>query len=94
LYGGKREKFIDVDNQEITDEERSADAFASEQLIPAERLKTFLENTEISVSTIKEFADEIDIHPGIVVGRLQHDKILQYNNLIGLKEKFIIKEES
>jgi len=93
LYGGKREKFIDIDNQEITDEEKLADKFAREQLIPTEKLNAFLEGNEISINSIKKFADEIGIHPGIVVGRLQYEQILDYKSFNGLKEKYFIKKE-
>ncbi|MCQ2372914.1 MAG: HigA family addiction module antitoxin [Phascolarctobacterium sp.] len=53
--------------------EYDADAFASNCLIPPKEYKEFLKNQNITRSSIKEFAQRIGIHPGIVVGRLQHD---------------------
>lgn len=39
---------------------------------------------------ILAFAKEIGIHPGIVAGRLQHDKIIPPNRCSKLKEKYVI----
>ena len=40
---------------------------------------------------IKNFADEINRHPGIVAGRLIHDKIIKENEEVNsLRKKFKI----
>jgi HTH-type transcriptional regulator/antitoxin HigA len=55
-------------------------------LIPSElagRLASL--NTKAGV---EGFAKEIGIHPGIVVGRLQHDGFIQPSWMNDLKEKF------
>ncbi len=56
--------------------EKEADLEAANMLIPQSRLGDLL-NLQ-SAQEIKHFAHEINIHPGIVVGRLQHEKRLEY----------------
>jgi HTH-type transcriptional regulator/antitoxin HigA len=59
---------------EKQDEERVADEFASEYLIDSVELTDFLGrvNPQYSDVQIKGFADRMNVHAGIVVGRLQH----------------------
>lgn len=77
-------------NNKIPDEkdEKEADLFAEEQLIPKEYLNTFISNNNFKEKSIIEFAKQIDIDPSIVVGRLQKEKILKYNLLNNLKKKY------
>lgn len=66
--------------------ENDADKFASSYLIPTDKYRRFVENSVIDRETIVEFAISVDIHPGIIVGRLQHDKLIGpsiYNDLKG-----------
>jgi hypothetical protein len=58
--------------------EKEADNFAANMLIPSlsyERWK--LGVTFFGTEIIRQFAQEIGIHPGIVVGRLQFDQLLK-----------------
>jgi len=41
---------------------------------------------------VKEFANELGIHPGIVVGRLQHDELIKPSWMNDLKVSFCIKD--
>ena len=43
-----------------------------------------------SKASIKAFAKKINIHPGIVVGRLHHDGILPFTHCHDLKDTFIL----
>lgn len=54
--------------------EAEADKLASEWLLPKQALEVFVRRTRpyFSRSTILNFASEAGVHPGIVVGRLQH----------------------
>jgi|CXWL01.1.fsa_nt_gi plasmid maintenance system antidote protein VapI len=85
LSDGKKEKFLDANHEKGESEER-ADHFASNILIPLRhagelpRLK--------SAQAVKQFAESIGIAPGIVVGRLQHDKFIGFNELNSLKVCF------
>ena len=60
--------------------EKEADRFAANILIPpAELAKLPLHNPdELTNELIQDFAESIEIHPGIVIGRLQHDDVLKY----------------
>jgi hypothetical protein len=68
-------------------EEIAADRFAADQLIPPDQLKSFLRATSFTPAHIKEFAAELGIAPGIVVGRLQHDRHLPHSYCNDLKRK-------
>lgn len=70
--------------------EEEANTFAQDFLIPPKEYKKFIQNKYISDKQIKEFAKSICIHPGIVVGRLQHDKIIAINRCSSLREKYKI----
>ena len=72
LQHGKRETFIDMEDGSSDDLERAADAFAARTLVPDEYEAELDElNT---AADIVAFANEIDIHPGIVAGRLQRER--------------------
>jgi len=47
----------------------------------------FFEKKEISEESIIEFAKSVKIHPGIVVGRLQKEKLITNNQYNFLREK-------
>ncbi len=69
-------------------EEREANAFAAEILIPREYYESFLDahpDRRFSLRDIREFAGSLGIAPGIVVGRLQHDKLLPQSHCNELK---------
>jgi len=55
------------------DSENNADRFAENMLIPSKEYAKFLRDWGKTAAEIKQFADRIGIHPGIVVGRLQHE---------------------
>jgi len=71
-------------NSRIEDE---ADAFARDMLISDKDYKRFISSGLITESGITIFADEIGIHPGIVVGRLMHDEIIDYSQFAEIREK-------
>lgn len=59
-------------------QEQEADLFAQKMLIPFAEYQKFLINKNFSFESIKYFSDKIGISPGIVTGRLQHDKQLPH----------------
>ena len=71
--------------------EEEADRFASDYLIPPNELRRFAPTRYTSDREIVEFAKSIGIHPGIVAGRLQHEKIIPQNRCSKLKEKYTIE---
>lgn len=70
--------------------EDEANKFASEYLISPKDLQRFSPTAYTTDEEILEFAAEIGIHPGIVAGRLQHDKIINENRCSKMKEKYTI----
>jgi len=82
LLHGKREVFIDDSGNNAKEEqEREAHEFASSFLVPPNKLRHFLDDWGGDQTSIQEFADELGIAPGIVVGQLQHSKVLQFHEL-------------
>jgi HTH-type transcriptional regulator/antitoxin HigA len=89
LLHSKKETFVD-DGTDEDDVEEEANGFATDFLIPPEytdRLRRLANNAEV-----KEFADELRIAPGIVVGRLQHDEEWDWNEGNSLKRPIHIVE--
>ena len=74
----RRELYIEGKHLESEKaKEDEADAFAGDFLIPPKQLSHFLASVyKPTVQQIKRFATSIGIAPGIVVGRLQHDRKL------------------
>ncbi|MBF0454013.1 MAG: HigA family addiction module antidote protein [Magnetococcales bacterium] len=73
---GRKEIFIEGNGLD-GDKEEEADKFARDWLIPPANLRAFQRKWDgRSLDPVVDFAREIGIAPGIVVGRLQHDKLL------------------
>ena len=73
--------FVDIPGEDAADE------FARDYLIPPAAYAQFLSSVggrNISHEAVRDFASEIEIAPGIVVGRLQHDGVIPYSHLNGL----------
>ena len=83
LHG--RQNYLDFGPGDETEEEREASAFARDLLIPREHISQ-LRNLRSKVS-IRRFASSIGVSPGIVVGRLQHDKLMPHSHCNELKKK-------
>jgi|CXWL01.1.fsa_nt_gi HTH-type transcriptional regulator/antitoxin HigA len=69
-------------------QEHEADAFARDTLIPPPQYERFVAQRELTTATIRAFADNLGIAPGIVVGRLQHDKALAPHQQHGLRVRY------
>ena len=67
-------------NQNHSEDE--ADQYAQRCLIPQEKYERFLqENKTFDEKTIRDFAASIDRDPGIVLGRLMKDKVVDYTDM-------------
>lgn len=87
LLHGKKQTFVEM---EVRDEiEEEADHFVAEKLIPTRAYQEFINRSSIDNQRIIRFAKSIQIHPGIVVGKLQHDTRVNYNRFNDLRTKFI-----
>lgn len=93
LLHSKKERFVDeasnLQTSGTDDIEAQANNFSAENLIPSKQLSDFLRNNIVNGISINQFASQLDIHPGIIVGRLQHDKILNYNQENNLRAKYV-----
>lgn len=65
--------------------EDEADAWAEEQLVGKDRFDQFCKTVPRSEAAVRTFAQEVGLHPGIVVGMLQHRRIVPFTHLNGLK---------
>ncbi|MBA4369171.1 MAG: hypothetical protein C0403_16205, partial [Desulfobacterium sp.] len=77
LLQDRNSVFLETDNEEYSLNEKEADQYASDVLIPPSGYARFIEKGNFYKDSIVHFADEIQISPGIVVGRLQHDGHIQ-----------------
>ncbi len=84
LLHDKRHTFLEngLDDPDWKKQEEEADDFAQKTLIPAAAWRAFIKTDDFSATHIVSFADEIDIAPGIIVGRLQHDGVIPPNHHI------------
>jgi len=90
----KGDIFLDVQNgADINSpEEDEANNWAADFLIPPE-YKAELRELEFTTSqnSVLSFAEKVGVHPGVVVGRLQHEGLLAYHSLLGrLKDSYEI----
>ena len=88
LLHGKRQVFLEIDQKNREKEEDEADTFASDTLIhPTEWQQFIAQRSCRTKAGIEEFAKKVGIAPGIVVGRLQHEKLLPYHHCNDLKRR-------
>ena len=97
LLHGKRPIFMDGDRTTSKEGlEEEANQYAEDLLIPKAELQRLIASyprsnrghLRIESEAIARFADRIDIAPGIVVGRLQHEKRLLHSHCNRLKVTF------
>jgi hypothetical protein len=88
LLHGKKAIYIDTEKENrVGEDEMEADRYAGNLLIPQGEYSIFVKADKFFLKHIKAFAKKIGIHPGIVVGRLQHDGYIEYSWHNELKEK-------
>ncbi len=88
LYG-----HINNPNGTTEDEEKTADEFAKNILIPPTDFSAFIGDGNFNSKSIQEFARKININVGIVVGRLQKEDYIKYNQFNYLKSKYTILDK-
>jgi Zn-dependent peptidase ImmA (M78 family) len=71
----------------IQKEEEEANRFASDILIPPQALSSFIARKNFRSEAIYNFSEEIEIGPGVVVGRLQHEGVLAPSQGNDFKQK-------
>lgn len=89
LHGNNCNTYIEETNNklQIDSEEEDANLFASEVLVPSPLRKQLLTLPRTKRSII-DFAAKIGISPGIVVGQLQHSRVIPFQYLNDYKRKY------
>lgn len=85
LLHGRRRTFVDEPDGPGTPLELEADTFARDFLIDPSAYRDFRAAETVDERSIRAFAKMIGVAPGIVLGRLQRDKVLPPSQLNHLK---------
>ena len=72
------------------EDEKAADKFARDILIPSGEYENFVAENNFTLNSVKDFAAKIGIDSGIIVGRLQKDAKINFNQLNELKKSYAI----
>ena len=81
LLHSKREIYIHAGKRgKVTELDAEADEWASNFLIPEDLWREFTESFHFSEAYVTDFAEAQGIAPGIVVGRLQHERLLPWSS--------------
>jgi hypothetical protein len=81
LVHGKRDIFVEQKKAAKNAEEEEANKFAADFLIPPESYRHFVSGGDFIHASIANYAASLEIAPSIVVGRLQHDKVIGFGKL-------------
>jgi len=93
LQGSRKTAFVNGIRTDESPEEKLADAFAADTLIPREEWAGFV-GTAIDRPAVVRFAQRLGIAPGIVVGRLQHERIIGFNHMNELRARFVWSDQT
>lgn len=83
-----------VVDPEMRKDEEEATRFAEDTLIPPGQLFPFMKRQDFSQEAIEAFAEQVNVGPGIVVGRLQREGVLAYFQGAKLKQHFAWGEDA
>jgi HTH-type transcriptional regulator / antitoxin HigA len=92
LMHGKSLTFVDaaVKDGLESQHELEADAFARDHLIPQADFAAFVaKHPNPNKTDVIRFAKQLGVSLGIVVGRLQHEKVIPFSVLNGLKMSYV-----
>jgi len=83
-----KRQFVILEDDSTDQREKEADMFAENTLIPSDAYKQFVKRGRFYSGNIKSLAQAVGIHPGIVVGRLQHEKLLPQQYGKNFRERY------
>ena len=89
LLHSKKDIFVhDTTNKgKITEADQQADRWAADFLVPHGEWEQLTMRPPFTKRKVLQFAEEQEIAPGIIVGRLQHEKRLPWSHLNHLKAR-------
>jgi Zn-dependent peptidase ImmA (M78 family)/plasmid maintenance system antidote protein VapI len=87
LLHGDRSTFVDGDAADLTEKEKEANSFAGGLLVPQERQEE-LARLRARARDVIKFAVSVGISPGIVVGQMQHRRMIGPQQLNFLKRRY------
>lgn len=85
LLHSKRNTFVDGMKDQADEIEAQANQWAGDRLVARREWKRFVETLPADEDAVRAFAERQGIAPGIVVGRLQHERRLPWSRLNHLK---------
>jgi HTH-type transcriptional regulator / antitoxin HigA len=85
ILHSKKDVFVDATNGDGAELEKQANEWASNALVPRAAWRSFVATKPRSESSVRAFADDQGIAPGIVVGMLQHERVVNWSHLNNLK---------
>lgn len=85
---------LNYTDQKMRDEfDAEADEFASNLLIPKKLYNAFVKKNSFYSGDIKMFAENLEIDPGIIVGRLTHNGYLNHGQFNNLRTQYEFSDE-
>lgn len=88
LLHGKKELFIEYQNGLDNEKEQEANRYAQNELVPERAMMRFIAVGSFTKASIRSFAIEVGIAPGVIVGQLQHRGLIDYTAHNDLKQRF------
>lgn len=81
LLHGKKDIFLEKVEYSDKDKvkEKQADEFAVKWTLTDEEEATILEAVPLTEQDIRNFANQFNTHPAIIIGRLQHKELIPYS---------------
>ncbi|MCR1795841.1 ImmA/IrrE family metallo-endopeptidase, partial [Leptospira sp. id769339] len=87
ILHNKNSIFLEGISNTSNKEEDEANNFAAEILVP-QRYKVELLSLKANKQSILNFSKTVGVHPGIIVGQMQHYNIIRRNQMNGFKRRY------
>jgi len=96
LKHGRKDVFLeDIEGRPVDKhKEEEADQFALKCLFPESAVKSMITSTPLSDRDIVHYARKYKTHPAIIIGQLQHKKIIKYSKGNHFKVSINLTDES
>lgn len=72
--------------------EAEANDWAANFLIPSEEMTKFISRFSYSEAEVVSFAKKHNVCPGVIVGQLQHRKVIQWSQMNKLRRRYVWQE--